>query len=1679
MRKSYLIHHPLLTPVSLTLLSVLAFVSIGQDRALAQQRIISPRPSETSHSLRLQFSGEQPRPLTMVSGDFDEDGVPDLAIGYGLETGGSIALVRGNLDAIAPRTQASWLAAGRHEYVDAFLQRSKPIPLQTAPSLMISADVNGDGHLDLVYASKGSSLIHVRFGTGKGTFLPQVASIPVPGSITALTAYRPGPPLPGEALVVGYESSRGARLAILSDGAGGLSIKATYVLPAAPSMFAVENLDADFIPDTAIVAGGQLLVLHGQNAISGGGRFERLPVSGVESVAAGDFLFDRHSGVQLSVLTSSGEALFLAHQGFDQRPYTAQEFAQMRRNAQQRQHSTSATTQETGGTGNAPWVVVERQSAPALRPLGSTSPVLLRSRMSGSGGDDLVVLNGSQQQRTVISHSFGSTNASGFAPAQADIAAGAPSHPGRLAVSSLASGNVVGALSMRVSADGRPGLVILRDTDPSPEITVPSTGNTFFVNTTADNTGTTTDASDSVRCSSGGLETCTLRDAIAFVNKDAADNISGSSSDTIMVPAGTYSLTWQAGTFDSNANAVTHLEILGPVTIMGAPTGVIIDGKNNDTVFTINPGPFGYYTSLGDTNGDFVTFNTTLTNLTIQNGKNKNNPADSFTGNFNNVGGCINWVANGAGNLTVGNSTITGCSILWGAGGAIWGWNANGGGSGTLILSNDVISNSSTSEQGGGVFMAGGDGNPFSVDQSGGRAGLSVTNTTFSGNLASITVNTNDPGGGSDLGEGGAIFLNARPSGSGTPQATLTGVTISSNTADGDGGGINTTSGILLNTSVVSGNFAKVVSSAGDQYWGGGVFTEIASPEAGTTITSTNFVSNSAATAGGGVLEGPETTAAGNSLTVSLSRFFGNTSGDSNASSGLAVGVPGTSAAGTATATENWWGCNAGPSASCQQAKLYGSGGTMTVAPFAKLGFSASPTTVTLGSGSTLSITLNQDSNNQAITGAFPAVATNYPYTFSLSGLTSSPALTSGTFNSAGVGSATLTPTAAETGGSVSVTFDNQTLSQNITVTAAPTSLAISPASPAYNYGAPVSMTVQLSPSNATGITTSNFTVQVDGSSTLGGSSFGLTLISNNDYQLTGPFNLISPGGHTLNVSFAGTTNFQANSTTATITVSQNTVSISDIVTPTKPVHGTGGTVQVTVNGMGTGATPTGTVSYAFDSGTPASVTLSSGTASITIPASITAGGHTLHLTYNGDVNYAAATTSVSLTVVGKSQTTIAAITSSTATIDVFGFGFTAPSGQLAFTDATSSNPVAGPVTLNTSTATTSLLPQVTTSTGTNTLPDWTTLGDINGDGNLDLVTSLYSTDSVSVQLGNGDGTFRPATTILIAAGFGPAECHLVSLRGDGTLDLIVGSFNVNQIAVLLGNGNGTFGTPMFYTVGTGTNTPTSFTTGDFNHDGKLDVAVADTSDNTVSILLGNGSGALILSGTPINVGREPEAIRAGDFNGDGYSDLAIANYRDGTVTTLLNNENGTFTPTVHSVGSGAGSGPQALAIEGAGSALQLAVANYKDNTVSVFKSNGDGTFGAQTIVNVGKGPDDLSFTDMNGDGIQDLVVSNYTDGTVDLLLGSGGGSYSLVGPFTVGTKPYSAAVGDLDLDGTPDIVVSNCFSNNTGVLLSGTQISVPYTGLSMTPGDTLNATYTADGASGYASSVSANVIAP
>ena len=226
---------------------------------------------------------------------------------------------------------------------------------------------------------------------------------------------------------------------------------------------------------------------------------------------------------------------------------------------------------------------------------------------------------------------------------------------------------------------------------------------------------------------------------------------------------------------------------------------------------------------------------------------------------------------------------------------------------------------------------------------------------------------------------------------------------------------------------------------------------------------------------------------------------------------------------------------------------------------------------------------------------------------------------------------AVLAPTSGGTG-TVTVTFDNQTDSINFTATAATTatSLAIlAIPSATYLYGQPSGFTVQLTPSNATGITASNFQVLVDGSASLGGNPFGLILIGNNDYQIFGPFNLLGTGAHTLAINFLGTTDFGASTAIVTANVNQGSVAISDTITPATPVQGQGGSINITVGGIGSGVLPTGTVSYAFDGGAPNTATLSAGAAVISIPATLSAGSHSASISSLGDTNYAAGLTSV------------------------------------------------------------------------------------------------------------------------------------------------------------------------------------------------------------------------------------------------------------------------------------------------------------------------------------------------------------------------------------------------------------------------------------------------------------------
>src|SRR5207248_1664206 len=158
-------------------------------------------------------------------------------------------------------------------------------------------------------------------------------------------------------------------------------------------------------------------------------------------------------------------------------------------------------------------------------------------------------------------------------------------------------------------------------------------------------------------------------------------------------------------------------------------------------------------------------------------------------------------------------------------------------------------------------------------------------------------------------------------------------------------------------------------------------------------------------------------------------------------------------------------------------------------------------------------------------------------------------------------------------------------------------------------------------------------------------------------------------------------------------------------------------------------------------------------------------------------------------------------------------------------------------------------------------------VGDFNGDSKLDLATVNSKSDTANVLLGNGNGTFGTQRTYTI--GTAPYATALGDFNADGNTDLVGANEFANTLSVFLGNGDGTFAAPQTFAAGKNpahVDEPSSLVVGDFDGDGNLDLATTNEEDGTVSVLLGNGNGVLQAQRT-FAVGTEPRSVAAGDFN--------------------------------------------------------------------------------------------------------------------------------------------------------------------------------------------------------------------
>jgi hypothetical protein len=355
-------------------------------------------------------------------------------------------------------------------------------------------------------------------------------------------------------------------------------------------------------------------------------------------------------------------------------------------------------------------------------------------------------------------------------------------------------------------------------------------------------------------------------------------------------------------------------------------------------------------------------------------------------------------------------------------------------------------------------------------------------------------------------------------------------------------------------------------------------------------------------------------------------------------------------------------------------------------------------------------------------------------------------------------------------------------------------------------------------------------------------------------------------------------------------------------------------------------------------------------------------------------------------------------------------------------------------------------------------------VGDFDRDGILDLAVANYNgagdDSTVSILLGNGDGTFRDLQNV--AVGPLPWSVAAADFNGDGILDLAVTNSNWQQptqestVSILLGNGDGhldlavtgqygvviwlgqgdgSFQIGQTYNVGTG-----SVAVADFNQDGHADLAVANADVNAVRILLGRGDGTFQGPPSyPTGLG-DASTLAVGDFNGDGIPDLAAGNipFNTGSVGIWLGNGDGTFTD-AGSMPTDAG--PVGLAIgdfNGDGKQDLLVTVYFAGfsrpylpplSGLRVWLGNGEGSFAQGFTSNSDAGTYPAAVGDFNGDGIPDVVVPNYgfsEDGnTVTVLLGKGEGILGDKRSYPVLQMPRAVALADFNGDGHLDMAVA------------------------------------------------------
>lgn len=337
------------------------------------------------------------------------------------------------------------------------------------------------------------------------------------------------------------------------------------------------------------------------------------------------------------------------------------------------------------------------------------------------------------------------------------------------------------------------------------------------------------------------------------------------------------------------------------------------------------------------------------------------------------------------------------------------------------------------------------------------------------------------------------------------------------------------------------------------------------------------------------------------------------------------------------------------------------------------------------------------------------------------------------------------------------------------------------------------------------------------------------------------------------------------------------------------------------------------------------------------------------------------------------------------------------------------------------------------------TRPSGIAAGDFDGDGDMDLATTIEGPDRIIVLLNDGSGAYSLGPASLLPASSSPQDLIAGRLDADGDVDLAVAVRDPQGSVIFMSNnGNGTFAQAGTFVVG---DRPRGLAIADLEGDGDMDLAVANRNDNSASVLTNNGAGSFAVQ--TVSAGGETRATAFLDVDGDQDLDLAVTDH-DGRRVVLFTNSGGSFAMSgaLPVGGQVRPDGITAADVDNDGDA-DLAVATSDQtlgiNQATIFVSTLTAFNGPFNYPTGGSNTSGIRAGDFDCDGLIDLATTNQDSNNVSLLRNTGAGVYGAAQIMAVGATPEAIATGDFDGDGDTELAVANRDSNNVSVLMNGT----------------------------------------